>query len=173
MHLCTERKFSALAGNLELDFELQRRISDKLEDTDKMTPDERNDDIISEQTFSKEQSKSEVLDDIDNDVDSTVSPQADSPGDSEADATTEFLLGLNFRPESEDAFEEEEDEDLENFEKSDRTVYAEQKSGSASETPSLENDIQTKQEMIAEDARVVSAGRPSPRADANSVTSSN
>lgn len=138
-----------------------------------MAPDERNDDIISEQTFSKEQSKSEVLDDIDNDVDSAVSPQADSPGDSEVDATTEFLLGLNFRPESEDAFEEEdEDDEIEDFEKSDRTVYAEQKSGSAGETPSLDRK-ETEEEVIVEDARVVSAGRPSPRSDANSATSSN
>ncbi len=167
-----------------------------------MTPDERNNDIISEQTFSKEQSKSEVLDDrykaVDaiedrefaerdpltplareagfDELDSAISPQADSPGDSESDATTEFLLGLNFRPESEDAFEEDDDDDeIEDFEKFDKTVYAEQKSGSASETPSLDSDTEEKRnEMIREEnARVVSAGRPSPRSDANSVTSTN
>lgn len=62
--------------------------------------DERNNDIISEQTFSKEQTKNDDLE--------AVSPQADSPGDSETDSTTEFMMGLNFRPESEDAFEEDE-----------------------------------------------------------------
>lgn len=165
--------------------------------------DERNDDIISEQTFSKEQAKSQAqnarrfkaIDAIEDrefddreplqtavgteDLDAAVSPQADSRGDSEEDATAEFLMGLNYRPESEDAFEEDDDEDdIEDFEKSDRTVYAEQKSTAASETPSAERenegtfanrDIET----LRDETRVVSSGRPSPRSDANSPTSVN
>ena len=161
-----------------------------------MATDERNDDIISEQSFSKEQSKSQAqnsrrfkavdaiedreLDDREpsltaigiDDLDSAVSPQADSPGDSEEDATAEFMMGVNFRPESEDAFEEEdEDDDIEDFEKDDKTVYAEQKSTSASETPSLEAD--SKDSAIDESSAVVAAGRPSPRSDADRAASTN
>ena len=160
-----------------------------------MAPDERNDDIISEQSFSKEQSKSQAqnsrkykaLDAIEDrelenrepmqtavgieDLDSAVSPQADSPGDSEEDATAEYMMGVNFRPESEDAFEVEEDEDLEDFEKDDKTVYAEQKSNSSSETPSLE--LTGTEKEVDESVAVIASGRPSPRADANRSTSTN
>ena len=156
---------------------------------------ERNDDIISEQSFSKEQSKSQAqnarrfkaVDAIEDreledrepmqtavgleDLDSAVSPQADSPGDSEEDATSEFMMGVNYRPESEDAFEDEEDDEIEDFEKDDKTVYAEQKSNSSSETPSLEMSESEKE--IDDDAAVIAAGRPSPRSDANRSTSVN
>lgn len=166
-----------------------------------MIRDERNDDIISEQIFSKELTKAQderkykALDAIEDrelddrepiatavgfeDLDAAVSPQADSPGDSEEDATTEFMMGIAFRPESEDAFEEEEDDEIEDFEKSDRTVYAEERSAAASETPSSERDsdgtfANRNIEILRDpDATVVSAGRPSPRSDANSTTSTN
>lgn len=165
-----------------------------------MANDERNNDIISEQVFSKEQIKSDFLDErrfkateaIEDreladrepsnplaletgfdELDSSISPQADSPGDSEADAAAELMLGIAYRPETEDPFEEEEDDEIEDFEKTDRTVYAEQKSSSASETPSLEEESGILDESIDEKARVISAGRPSPRSDAGSVTSAN
>lgn len=161
-----------------------------------MAIDERNDDIISEQSFSKEQAKSQAQNarhfkavdaiedrELDNrepgltavgveDLDSAVSPQADSPGDSEEDATSEFMMGVNFRPESQDAFEEEEEDDIEDFEKDDKIVYAEQKSTSASETPSLENSDNT-DSKINENAAVISAGRPSPRSDRDRAASTN
>ena len=160
-----------------------------------MNNDERKDDIISEQNFSKEQEKSQAqnarrfkaLDAIEDreledrepsltavgveDLDSAVSPQADSRGDSEEDATSEFMMGINYRPASEDAFEEEdEDEEIEDFEKDDKTVYAEQKSGAASETPSLEP---ADEDEIRETASVIAAGRPSPRSDADRAASTN
>lgn len=161
-------------------------------------------DIISEQTFVTEQVKGQEqnarkfksIDAIEDrefedresiqtaagleDLDSSLSPQADSPGDSEEDATTEFMLGMNYRPDDQDAFEEEEsDDEVEDFEKKDHTIYADQKSSSASETPSSEKavdgnfanrDIET---LENNDASVVSAGRPSPRSDAGRATSSN
>ena len=117
--------------------------------------------------------------DID-ELDAALSPQADSPGDSEIDATEEFLMGLNYRPESEDAFEEEEEEEeVEDYEKTDHTVYAEEKSASASETPSSERDDDGRfpnrdiEVLRDNDAPVISTGRPSPRSDANSPTSVN
>lgn len=164
---------------------------------------EKRNDIISEQNFVKEQATGraqnarrfksiDVIEDREfedresvqiaagfEDLDSAVSPQADSPGDSEEDATTEFLMGINFRPEGEDAFEVEEDDELENFEKSDRTIYSEQKSTSASETPSSEkvkdgNFANRDIEMLENhDASVISSGRPSPRSDLNRASSTN
>jgi hypothetical protein len=163
----------------------------------------KNNDIISEQSFVNEQVSGraknarrfqsiEAIEDREfedrlsvqtavglEDLDSAISPQADSPGDSEEDATDEFLMGMNFRPAGEDAFEVEEDEDVENFEKTDKTVYSEQKSASASETPSSEKaedgnfanrDIET---LENNDASVISSGRPSPRSDSNRVSSTN
>ncbi len=153
-------------------------------------------DIISEQSFLKEQAKSQAqnarrfkaVDAIEDrefedreplhtavgveDLDSAVSPQADSPGDSEEDAVNEFLLGVNFRPDGEDAFEEpeesEENDEIENFERADRIVYAEQKSSAAGETPSSEVDTPTR---LDEKSEAIASERPSPRSDADSMTS--
>lgn len=186
----------------------RKEIPNTIADSETLTGDDAanlNDraDIISEQAFTKEQSRSQAqnarrfkaLDAIEDreledrepvltavgldDLDSAVSPQADSPGDSEEDATVEYMMGVNFRPEGDDAFEEEEDDDIEDFEKSDRTHYAEEKSAAASETPSSERDSDGAYpnrniEILREnEASAVSAGRPSPRSDANSVTSAN
>jgi hypothetical protein len=173
--------------------------SEEPRDESEETLTERKYDIISEQAFSREQTRSEILDNraidaIENreladreplnpivsengvfdELDSAISPQADSPGDSEADANTEFMMGLSFRPEIEDPFEDDEDDDdLENFERTDKTIYAEEKSNSAGEIPSLEEDDGIIGKRIDSDAFVISTGRPSPRSDAGKPSSVN
>lgn len=133
-----------------------------IEELDEQDRKEERGDFISEQSFTKEQTDGlrsdgpqfrdvEAIEDVEfenraplqaqpdiDDLNAAYSPQADSAGDSADNAEEEVLMGLGFRPDGEDAFEEEEDEETEDFEKDDHTRYAEEKSKSASEHPGLQ-----------------------------------
>lgn len=134
-----------------------------LEDMDEKDHKEELGDFISEQTFTKAQTSAQnaegarlrdvdAIEDIElenrvplrgppdiDELNAAYSPQADSAGDSAEYIKEEVLLGLGFRPEGEDPFEDDDDdEDIENFDKEDPIHYAEENSKSASEHPGLD-----------------------------------
>ena len=119
-----------------------------------MPKNERQKDIISEQEFNKRMRNV------------SSAPRKDSPGDSDFDTGAEYLMGVNFMP--------NEDEAESGLDEVGEVIYADDKSTAPSEIPSDINLSSDDPEVkLPPTALVISSQKPSPLADLHKSSDTN